>query len=499
MEDSLFGKPARNFAPRTIWTGDNLDILRGINSETVDLIYLDPPFNSNRTYSAPIGSKAAGAAFEDTWTLDKEDVAWMGLIADQHPAIHDVIVAAGSAHGTGMQSYLRMMAVRLLEMRRVLTPTGSIYLHCDDTADAYLRLLMDAVFGQRGFRNSLCWRRATAHSDGRRYGRNTDTILFYAKSAKGFTWKPGAASTPKTVDQVTKLYPSKDRRGNFRSADLTAAEIRYGESGKPWQGFDPTEHGVHWRAPLTGTYAVWIEQNVIANYRAIKGVHERLDALLAEGMIILPTDKRKWPGLKRYADSDIGISPQALILNPTGFTNYTAGKEYVGYPTQKPLALLDRIIRASSNPGDVVLDPFCGCATACVAADNLQREWVGIDISPMAVELVHRRLRDTLGELYHAGMVTARTDIPQRTDIEAPINYRQNRHVLFGEQEGKCNGCQMEFPFKMFEVDHMVPRRRGGTDHKSNLQLLCSPCNRIKGDRPMEYLMARLAEYARPA
>ena len=147
----------------------------------------------------------------------------------------------------------------------------------------------------------------------------------------------------------------------------------------------------------------------------------------------------------------------------------------------------------------MVLDPFCGCATACVAADNLQREWVGIDISPKAVELVHMRLRDALGELYHAGMVTARTDIPQRTDIEAPINYRQNRHVLFGEQEGKCNGCQMEFPFKMFEVDHQVPRSRGGTDHKSNLQLLCSPCNRIKGDRPMEYLMARLAEYARPA
>ena len=168
-------------------------------------------------------------------------------------------------------------------------------------------------------------------------------------------------------------------------------------------------------------------------------------------------------------------------------------------PTQKPLALLNRIIKASSNPGDVVLDPFCGCATACVAADNLQREWVGIDISQKAVELVHMRLRDTLGELYHAGMVTARTDIPQRTDIEAPINYRQNRHVLFGEHEGKCNGCKMEFPFKMFEVDHVVPRSRGGTDHKSNLQLLCSPCNRIKGDRPMEYLMARLAEYARPA
>ena len=162
-------------------------------------------------------SKAAGAAFEDTWTLDKEDVAWMGLIADQHPALHSVITAAGDAHSTGMQS---LMAVRLLEMRRVLTPTGSIYLHCDDTADAYLRLLMDAVFGTSGFRNSLCWRRATAHSDGKRYGRNTDTILFYAKSAKGFTWEPRAASTPKTADQIDRAYPSKDSRGHFRSENL---------------------------------------------------------------------------------------------------------------------------------------------------------------------------------------------------------------------------------------------------------------------------------------
>ena len=135
------GQPERNFAPRTIWTGDNLDILRGLNSETVDLIYLDPPFNSNRTYSAPIGSKAAGAAFKDAWTLDDLDVAWLGLIADRHPAMYRVIEAAGVSHGSGMKAYLCMMAVRLLEMRRVLKSTGSIYLHCDPTASHYLKLL----------------------------------------------------------------------------------------------------------------------------------------------------------------------------------------------------------------------------------------------------------------------------------------------------------------------------------------------------------------------
>ena len=416
MEDSLFGKPARNFAPRTIWTGDNLDILRGINSETVDLIYLDPPFNSNRTYSAPIGSKAAGAAFEDTWTLDKEDVAWMGLIADQHPAIHSVIAAAGAAHSAGMQSYLRMMAVRLLELRRVLAPTGSVYLHCDPVASHYLKLLMDAIFGLRNFRNEIVWAYQRWTGATKHFQRMHDILLMYARSGKA---------------RFNQLFEPHSEKGQRRH----------------------------------------------------KG-RNRVTKVAADG------------GLQQTYVASQGVKAMRDVWE-LSYLNANA-RERIGYPTQKPLSLLNRVIEASSAPGDVVLDPFCGCATACVAADNLQREWVGIDISPKAVELVHMRLRDALGELYHAGMVTARTDIPQRTDIEAPINYRQNRHVLFGEQEGKCNGCQMEFPFKMFEVDHQVPRSRGGTDHKSNLQLLCSPCNRIKGDRPMEYLMAWLAEYARP-
>ena len=150
-----------NFADKTIWTGDNLDILRGMNSECVDLIYLDPPFNSNQNYAAPVGSKAAGAAFKDTWHLSDLDVAWMGLIADEQPATAHVLRTAGITHGKGMQSYLTMMAVRLLEMRRALKSTGSIYLHCDPTASHYLKLLMDAVFGHRNFRNEITWKRTS--------------------------------------------------------------------------------------------------------------------------------------------------------------------------------------------------------------------------------------------------------------------------------------------------------------------------------------------------
>ena len=151
-----------NFSDRTIWTGDNLDILRGLNSASIDLIYLDPPFNSNRNYAAPVGSTAAGAAFKDTWTLSDLDVAWMGLIADEQPAMYQVLQAAGLTHGKGMQSYLCMMAVRLVEMRRVLTDTGSIYLHCDPTASHYLKLLMDSIYGQNNFRSEITWRRNLA-------------------------------------------------------------------------------------------------------------------------------------------------------------------------------------------------------------------------------------------------------------------------------------------------------------------------------------------------
>ena len=455
-----------NFADKTIWTGDNLDIMRGMNSESVDLIYLDPPFNSNRNYAAPVGSAAAGAAFKDTWTLSDLDVAWMGLVADEEPALYKVLDTAGLTHGKGMQSYLCMMAVRLLEMRRLLKDTGSIYLHCDPTASHYLKLLMDAVFGARNFQNEVVWRRSNAKGDtgqgAKHFGRVNDTLLFYAKTNLT-VFHP--QYQPLDSGYVKRFYRYSDPDGRRFKLDNMLGPGGAAKGNPQYEVMGVTRY---WR------YS-----------------RERMDELIKNGRVI-QTKPGTVPMYKRYLDESRG-TPLTTNWADISFVRGWA-KERVGYPTQKPLALLERIIKASTNEGDMVLDPFCGCATACVAADKLGRQWVGIDLSEKAVELVNMRLQQSMGSLFHHGYVTARTDIPRRTDIDAPIPYRQNRHVLFGQQEGRCNGCKTEFPFRAFEVDHVIPQARGGTDHIENLQLLCGHCNRTKGDRDQAYLVARLKE-----
>ena len=463
--------PAPNFADKTIWTGDNLDILRGMNSECVDLIYLDPPFNSNQNYAAPVGSSAAGAAFKDTWTLSDLDVAWMGLIAEEQPAVADLLHTSRLTHGKGMQSYLTMMAVRLLEMRRVLKPMGSIYLHCDPTASHYLKLLMDAVFGAGNFRNEITWQRTPAHTDSRTFGNVSDTILFYSTASIN----GDAIRVPLKPEYVKSHYSFNDERGVYRTDNLTGPGLSQGESGQAWHDYDPGTIGRCWSVPLKGKYAQWIGENIIPGYTMMTSVLERLDALDKADMLIYASSS-KVPQLKRYLAANPGQVPSDNWYDIPPINSQA--KERVGYPTQKPLALLERIVKASSNEGDVVLDPFCGCATACVAADKLNRRWLGIDISPKAVELVIERLQKSpplgIGSLFHHGYVTARTDVPRRTDVETPVNYRQNKHVLFGQQEGLCAGCKVMFPFRIFEVDHIIPQARGGTDHIENLQLLCS-------------------------
>ena len=478
-----------NFKNRTLWTGDNLDIMRGLNSESVDLIYLDPPFNSNRDYSAPIGSEAAGAAFKDTWTLNDVDLAWHGLIAEENPGLYSIIDAAGIAHSKGMKSYLIMMAVRLLEIRRVLKPTGSIYLHCDPTASHYLKALMDAMFGRDCYKTEINWRRTNAHNDAkqgrRQYGNVRDIILFYTKSNK-WTWNwQYTEYDSEYVDSFYKFTEQGSGR-RYQMDNLTAAKPG-GDTSYEWRV--KQLRGGYWEADLNNEYTDplegWEYKGVLP-YRGRYWAYsnEKMVAMAQEGRIAYT--KNGTPRYKRYLDEMPGVPLQndwTNILPPSK-------SESMSYPTQKPLALLERIIQTSSNEGDVVLDPFCGCATALIAAEKLERQWIGIDLSPKARELVSSRMERDLG--LFGLQVVYRDDIPRRTDMGLLPPYQTHKHTLFGIQEGICAGCKISFPFRNFTIDHIVPRARGGTDHVDNLQLLCNACNSLKGTKTQAEFMAAL-------
>jgi site-specific DNA-methyltransferase (adenine-specific) len=303
----------------------------------------------------------------------------------------------------GDKSYLAYMAARILEMRRVLKPTGSIYLHCDPTMSHYLKLVMDAVFGRDNFRNEIIWRIGWVSgfkTQKRGWIRNHDTLLYYV----------GGPDATKGFNKEYIPYPPDYRRRD---------------------GKKPTGKGI----PIEDTWN----------------------------------------------------SHSGDVLNSIMIMSFSTEK--MGYPTQKPLALLERIIKASSNEGDVVLDPFCGCATTCVAAESLGREWAGIDLSPKAVELVKHRLADQHGVF---GQIVARTDVPRRTDLGRLPAPGTHRMTLYGLQGGDCAGCGEHFRPRHLEVDHIIAQSKGGTDHAENLQLLCGHCNRVKGDRGMAYLKTKL-------
>ena len=470
---------ATNIKPKTIFTGDNLPIMRGINSESVDLIYLDPPFNSKTNYAAPIGSAAAGAEFKDTWTLDDVDNAWLDLIETKYPALNRVIHAAMT---NSDKSYLIYMAARLLEMKRILKDTGSIYLHCDPTMSHYLKLVMDAVFGKANFRNEVVWKRTSTKSLAKRYAVNTDRILYYIKS-NGATWNQQYA--PYDDEYIQKTFRGQDKHGKYGTVDLSGGKAGSSRAYMPLKGIEPPP-GRAWAPPARNKFPASAQALLPDNYESLDQL-AKCEVLDDAGLLHWPKGKIGRPRWKKYLSAMPGIVAGDLVLD----TPPVKGKEGTGYPTQKPLALLDRIIKASSSKGDVVFDPFCGCATTLVAADRLQRKWIGIDISAKAAELVVERIKADQGLFQE---IIARPDIPKRTDLgDIPrYNAPENKTQLYGEQSGDCNGCGTHFQKQHLEVDHIIAKEVGGTDHIENLQLLCSNCNRIKGDRGQEYLISRL-------
>ena len=363
-----------------LYFGDNLEILREqVADESVDLIYLDPPFNSNATYNVLFreasgeSSAAQIQAFDDTWHWSLESAeAYEDVVTEGPKKLADLLQAMRSFLGQNdMMAYLTMMAHRMIELHRVLKPTGSIYLHCDPTASHYLKLLMDATWGHERFLSEIAWKRTSAHSSAHRPGPVHDILLLYSKSS-ACIWNQ--QFQPYDEEYLSTFFEMADSNGRkWKRMDLTGAGIRHGATGQPWRGIDITQKGRHWAYPPS-----------------------ELDALDKQGLIHWPSRPGGMPRLKQYADAMPGVPLQDMWTDIRPIHNLAA--ERLGYPTQKPEALLERIILASSNEGDVVLDPFCGCGTAVAVAERLGRRWMGIDITHLAISLMKSRLRDTFGE-----------------------------------------------------------------------------------------------------
>ena len=419
-----------NWKNRTLFHGDNLGFLRAMNTESVDLIATDPPFNKNRDFHATPDSLAAGARFQDRWSWERDvHQEWVDQIKDDYPRLLEAIESARYAHSDGMGAYMCFMAVRLLAMHRVLKKTGSIYLHCDPTASHYMKATMDAIFGHKNFLNEIVWCYGSGGASRRHYSRKHDIILFYIKS-KG-------AGRVFNVDAVREPYSSPHK-------SMTPKKV----GDKVYQKMHPLG-----RIPFD-----WWKIPILTN-----------------------SDKRR-----------------------------------TGYPTQKPPSLYERMIKASSNENDVVLDPFAGCATTCVAAEQLGRQWVGIDIWDKAHAVVLERLRregfegpdnSTSDTLALHGKVHYSKEPPQRTDegetatlVLETINrrelpaWRKLSHaqmvvILKKAQASEtdklviCAGCGREIEPEFMELDHLNPKSSPhSTNDLSNRILLCRPCNGRKSN-----------------
>lgn len=363
-----------------LYFGDNLHVLREhVAAASVDLVYLDPPFNSKRDYNllfkTPKGheSDAQITAFEDSWHWGEQaEREFAEILRSPNTDVAELMPALRAFLGENdMMAYLVMMANRLLELHRVLKSTGSLYLHCDPTASHYLKIVLDGVFGVMSYQNEIIWKRTTTHSDSKTWSRVADTIFFYTKTSN-FTW-----NTPREAhneEYLSTKYKHVDESGRvFRLDNMTSPNPRPNMMYE-WRGYASPEKG--WRYERATMQKLHDEDRIW--YPRMKDGTE---------------DTSKRPQLKRYLDEMGGGGVMGTIWTDISPINSQA-QERLGYPTQKPLALLERIINASSNPGDVVLDPFCGCGTAVHAAQKLDRRWIGIDITHLAIALIEKRLKD---------------------------------------------------------------------------------------------------------
>lgn len=357
-----------------IYRDDNLELLEEFPDECIDLIYLDPPFFSNRDYEVIWGDEAEIRSFKDRWK-------------------------------GGVDYYVDWMMKRLRQMHRVLRPTGSLFLHCDQAASHYLKVALDEIFGRQHFRNEIIWRRTASNSAAKRFGPIHQTILYYGKSDETPFYP---VYGPYTEGYVRQFFKHKDERGRYRSVLLTGSGKRKGESGSQWRHYNPNSSGRHWAIPK---YLVELYETMTGEDLEGRSIIERLDLFDEAGLIHWGTRKANGgvPNYKFYLANAPGVALQDIWAFQPGTEGMVYGRpeegidedvkwlsssdrERVGYPTQKPEGVLERIIRSSTKKGQVVLDPFCGCGTTVAVAHRLEREWIGIDISPSAVEVMKDRL-----------------------------------------------------------------------------------------------------------
>ena len=396
-------------AENLLYYGDNLDILRRhIKDESVDLVYLDPPFNSDQNYNVLFaehnGSKSAAQinAFEDTWQWDDvAAAAYQEVVESGHQRVSQAMQAFRTfLGGTDMMAYLAMMAPRLIELGRVLKPTGSIYLHCDPTASHYLKMLMDAVFGPVNMLNEIIWKRTHSHGGAIRFGPVHDVILYYSKT-NNYKWSP--QHIPYSPEYVSNFFKFADPDGRkYRLTILTGSGVRNGSSGRPWRGIDPTSIGRHWAVP-------GYVRGLLPDLKTDE-VQEALEHLDKIGRIVWPKKSGGTPAFKQYIDDMEGVGIQDIWTDIPPISSQA--QERLGYPTQKPEALLERIIKASSDEDDLVLDPFCGCGTTIAVAQRLNRRWIGIDITHLAVALMKNRLKDMFGDKAKYKVIGEPTSVP---------------------------------------------------------------------------------------
>ena len=493
-----------NVANRTLFHGDNLPFLQSLNTGTIHLIYADPPFNKNKTFqSDPESMRAAGRStgFVDRWKWEKDvQQAWVDDIKDDHPKVWHAIESARAIAGDDMGAFLCWLSVRLIEMHRVLRDDGSIYLHLDHTAHAYAKSAMDAVFGRGNFRNSIAWNRNDGRGKGsqhapKKWGSNTDTILFYSKGDSPF--KPWRELRPDEIESEFKQVDAKGRRFNWGAqierspADGPCPNLYY-----EWQGFPPP-------AP-----SGWLLSR------------RRMDEEFEKGNIVIDTSPSGERRIRRrqFLDEHHGKLMDDFWSDIPRLTGGPNAKERLRYPTQKPLKLLRRIVTASSNPGDIVLDPFFGCATTPVAAEQLGRQWVGADLWEGAYDQVLNRLHsvglaapdqewDGETKQIRFSEVTFTDVLPERTDgrdvAVRAFQLRARRalepwqmlshdqmksHLIIAQtlthdddRLVTCAGCGRQLEPEFMHLDHIQPKKGRGRNYIDNRILLCAPCNGKKG------------------